>query len=150
MKTKHIFFSSFSGPPGPSQQTSRNLTPKSLFPWARRDIPNVLAPLPARGRPPPHRKISRPKRFELEKCVCFSPAWQRTYNSLAPASQSTLPLPFSHCAFPFCSSFTVNGRDFSRGEQTSGGGRLRGEGWGKGERGGGGAAEKGAGHTWPC
>ena len=57
MNTNFIF-SNFSGAPAISQFKSQQ---KVWFPWISRDTPNFLAPIPSRGRPPPHSKTSRPK-----------------------------------------------------------------------------------------
>ena len=57
------FFSSF--PATPRRYRAKNpgiSCPKVWFPWVLKDIPNFLDPTHSRARPPPHRKISGPKR----------------------------------------------------------------------------------------
>ena len=61
----NFFFSNFSGTVGISRQNHGISHPKSLISLVSRDIPNFSAPTRARGRPPPHRKISRPKSLGL-------------------------------------------------------------------------------------
>ena len=48
-----------------SRQNPGMSRPKVCFPWISRDTPNLLAPTPSRGRPPPHLKISGQKRLGL-------------------------------------------------------------------------------------
>ena len=61
----NFFPSNFSGTYGISQQNPRISRQKSLVSLVSRDIPNFSAPTPSRGRPPPHRRISGPKRLGL-------------------------------------------------------------------------------------
>ena len=66
-KLNTIFFSSFSGPPGhPGKKNPGYPATKFVrFPWVSKGIPNILAPTPSRGRPPPHPKIPGPKSLGL-------------------------------------------------------------------------------------
>ena len=61
----NLFFSNFSGTSGISRQNPGISRQKSLVSLVSIDIPNFLAPTQARGRPPPHRKISGPKSLGL-------------------------------------------------------------------------------------
>ena len=61
----NLFFSNFSGAPGISRQNPGISRQKVWFPWVSKDIPNLLAPTPSRGRPLPHPRISGPKSLGL-------------------------------------------------------------------------------------
>ena len=61
----NFFYSNFSGASGISRQNPGISRKKSLIPWVSRNMPNLSAPTPSRGRPPPHQKISRLKSLGL-------------------------------------------------------------------------------------
>ena len=61
----NFFSQTFRGPQGYPSKISGYPAKKSLISLVSRGIPNFLASTPSRGRPPPHRKISRPKSLGL-------------------------------------------------------------------------------------
>ena len=80
----NIFFSNFSGASGISRQNPGISRQNSLIPWVSRDIPNFLAPIPSRGRPPPHQKISGLKSLGLGSL--FVPERKQVLLTLTPSS----------------------------------------------------------------
>ena len=85
-----FFFSNFSGAAGISHQNPVIFRPKSLISLASRDIPNFLAPIPSRGRPLPHRKISGLKSLGLRSFSCLR---SQTIANRRDFLSQTSPLP---------------------------------------------------------
>ena len=65
MRLQAPFFLKLFGHTRETPGKSRDIPPKSFFPWVSKDIPKFLAPHRSRGTPAPHPKISRPKSLAL-------------------------------------------------------------------------------------
>ena len=70
-KWTHIF-SNFSGTPGTSRQKSRDITPKSWFPWVSKDIPNFFDPHPFTWKTPTAHAARRYPDQKVWVWVCLS------------------------------------------------------------------------------
>ena len=64
-RTQTYFSQTFRASPGYLGENRGISRPQVWFPWVWSDILNFLTPTRSRGRPPPHRKISGPKRLGL-------------------------------------------------------------------------------------
>ena len=98
----NCFSQTFRASPEYPAQNPRISRRKVWFPWVSKDISNILAPTPSRGRPPPHRKISGPKSLGLGSfffCLnCCDMSWRFLFHP-PPAIPFVLSNSTSDCTF---------------------------------------------------